>query len=109
MALFALGDPHLSLGADKPMDVFGGAWEGSVEKLSAGFAAVGEEDTVVLCGDISWGMSLEQAKPDFAWLDALPGRRKLLLKGNHDYWWTTAAGSPHASGGPGPSAGPGGP
>ena len=46
---------------------------------------------MVLCGDISWGMSLEQAKDDFAWLDALPGRRKLLLKGNHDYWWTTAA------------------
>ena len=91
MALFALGDPHLSLGANKPMDVFGGTWEGYVEKLSAGFGVVGEEDTVVLCGDISWGMSLEQAKPDFAWLDALPGRRKLLLKGNHDYWWTTAS------------------
>ena len=53
MALFALGDPHLSLGANKPMDVFGGAWEGYVEKLSAGFSVVGEEDTVVLCGDIS--------------------------------------------------------
>lgn len=91
MALFALGDPHLSLGADKPMDVFGGAWEGYMDKLSAGFGVVGQEDTVVLCGDISWGMSLEQAKPDFAWLDALPGRRKLLLKGNHDYWWTTAS------------------
>ena len=73
------------------MDVFGGAWNGYVDKLSAGFQAVGEEDTVVLCGDISWGMSLEQAEPDFAFLDALPGRRKLLLKGNHDYWWTTAA------------------
>ena len=59
MALFALGDPHLSLGANKPMDVFGGTWEGYVEKLSAGFGVVGEEDTVVLCGDISWGMSLE--------------------------------------------------
>ena len=73
------------------MDVFGGAWNGYVDKLSAGFQAVGEEDTVVLCGDISWGMSLEQAEPDFAFLDALPGRRKLLLKGNHDYWWNTAA------------------
>ncbi len=91
MALFALGDPHLSLGADKPMDVFGGVWEGYMDKLSAGFGVVGREDTVVLCGDISWGMSLEQAKPDFAWLNALPGRRKLLLKGNHDYWWTTAS------------------
>ena len=91
MAPSAIGDPHLSLGADKPMDVFGGAWTGYVDKLTAGFQVVGEEDTVVLCGDISWGMSLEQAEKDFAFLDALPGKRKLLLKGNHDYWWTTAA------------------
>ena len=90
MALYVIGDTHLSLGTDKPMDVFGGGWEGYVEKLAAGFARVGGEDTVVLCGDLSWGMSLEQARPDFAFLDALPGR-KLLLKGNHDYWWTTAA------------------
>lgn len=92
MALFAIGDTHLSLGADKPMDVFGGAWTGYVDKLRRNFEeTVGPEDTVVLCGDVSWGMSLEEAKPDFAFLDALPGRRKLLLKGNHDYWWTTAA------------------
>ena len=91
MALYAIGDPHLSLGTDKPMDVFGGVWKGYVDKLLAGFQRVGEEDTVVLCGDLSWGMSLEQAREDFAFLDALPGRRKLLLKGNHDYWWTTAA------------------
>ena len=90
MALFAIGDPHLSLGSNKPMDVFGGAWEGYVDKLTAGFGIVKPEDTVVLCGDLSWGMSLEQAERDFAFLDALPGR-KLLLKGNHDYWWTTAA------------------
>ena len=57
----------------------------------AGFAQVGPEDTVVLCGDLSWGMSLEEAKKDFAFLDVLPGARKLLLKGNHDYWWNTAA------------------
>ena len=91
MALFAIGDPHLSLGSNKPMDVFGGAWSGYVDKLSAGCQAVGNDDTVVLCGDISWGMSLEEARRDFAFLDALPGKRKLLLKGNHDYWWTTAA------------------
>jgi len=90
MALYVIGDTHLSLGADKPMDVFGGSWEGYVEKLTAGFAQVKAEDTVVLCGDLSWGMSLEQAKPDFAFLNALPGE-KLMLKGNHDYWWTTAA------------------
>jgi predicted phosphohydrolase len=62
-----------------------------VEKLKAGFAPIRDEDTVVLCGDLSWGMNLEQAKADFAFLDALPGGRKLLLKGNHDYWWTTAS------------------
>lgn len=91
MALYAIGDTHLSLGSDKPMDVFGGGWTGYVDKLREGFSQVGGEDTVVICGDVSWGMSLEQARADFAFLDALPGRRKLLLKGNHDYWWTTAA------------------
>ena len=91
MALFAIGDTHLSLAADKPMDVFGGSWEGYVDKLREGFRAVAPEDTVVLCGDISWGMTLEEAKADFAFLDGLPGQCKLLLKGNHDYWWNTAA------------------
>lgn len=91
MALYAIRDTHLSLSSNKPMDVFGGGWEGYVDKLQKGFAAVGPEDTVVLCGDLSWGMSLEEAKKDFAFLDALPGARKLLLKGNHDYWWNTAA------------------
>ena len=89
MALFAIGDTHLSLGCAKPMDVFGGAWENYVEKLSAGFAQVKPEDTVVLCGDLSWGMTLEEALLDFAFLDALPGT-KYIVKGNHDYWWTTA-------------------
>ena len=90
MALYAIGDPHLSLGTDKHMDVFGEVWENYVDKLREGFREVGPEDTVVLCGDLSWGMSLEQSERDFAFLDALPGQ-KLLLKGNHDYWWTTAA------------------
>lgn len=90
MALYAIGDTHLSLGGNKPMDVFGGPWENYVDKLTRGFAGVEPEDTVVLCGDLSWGMSLEEAAPDFAFLNALPGK-KLLLKGNHDYWWTTAA------------------
>ena len=71
------------------MDVFGGAWDNYVEKLRQGFSAVEKEDVVVLCGDLSWGMSLEEALPDFAFLDALPGT-KYILKGNHDYWWTTA-------------------
>ena len=60
MALYAIGDLHLSLTADKSMEVFGGSWEGYVDKLQAGFSGVSEEDTVVLCGDLSWGMSLEE-------------------------------------------------
>ena len=90
MALYTIGDTHLSLGADKPMDVFGGAWEGYVEKLAQGLSVLRPEDTLVIAGDISWGMSLEESEADFAWLDALPGR-KILMKGNHDYWWNTAA------------------
>ena len=91
MALYAIGDTHLSLRSDKPMDVFGGGWEGYVDKLREGFAPVEDSDTVVLCGDLSWGMSLEEARDDFAFLNSeLPGE-KWLLKGNHDYWWTTAS------------------
>ncbi|MEM5781453.1 MAG: metallophosphoesterase, partial [Lawsonibacter sp.] len=90
MALYAIGDTHLSIGSDKPMDVFGGGWTGYVDKLRQGFEGIGPEDTVVLCGDLSWGMSLAQAREDFAFLDGLPGK-KLLLKGNHDYWWTTVS------------------
>lgn len=90
MALYAIGDTHLSLSSDKPMDVFGGGWTGYVEKLREGLSVLEPGDTVVLCGDLSWGMSLEEAKRDFAFLSSFPGR-KLLLKGNHDYWWTTAA------------------
>ncbi|MCD8331554.1 MAG: metallophosphoesterase [Oscillospiraceae bacterium] len=90
MALFVLGDTHLSLSGNKSMEVFGGVWEGYVDKLRQGLSALTQEDTLVLCGDLSWGMSLEQAQADLAFLDSFPGR-KLLLKGNHDYWWTTAA------------------
>ena len=90
MSLYAIGDTHLSLGTDKPMDVFGSRWEGYVDKLREGFLDLGPEDVTVLCGDLSWGMSLEQARADFAFLDGLPGE-KIFLKGNHDYWWNTAA------------------
>lgn len=90
MALYAIGDTHLSLGSDKPMDVFGPGWAGYVERLREGFSDVSEEDTVVLCGDLSWAMSLEEGRADFAFLQELPGK-KLLLKGNHDYWWSTVS------------------
>ena len=94
MALYAIGDLHLSLSANKPMDVFGGKWENYVEKLRSGFSTLGPEDVCVLCGDLSWGMSLEDSLADFCFIDELPGR-KILLKGNHDYWWSTATKAQH--------------
>ena len=90
MSLFVIGDTHLALGCQKPMDVFGGRWENYVQKLREGFSIVGPEDVTVLCGDLSWGMSLEEAREDFLFLHRLPGR-KIIVKGNHDYWWTTAS------------------
>lgn len=89
MALYAMGDLHLSLGVEKPMDIFGGAWVGYMEKLKEGLSVIRPEDTTVLMGDLSWAIDLPSAKADFAWIDAIPGR-KILLKGNHDYWWSTA-------------------
>ncbi len=90
MALYAIGDLHLCLGADKPMDVFGGAWVGYLEKLKEGLSVISQDDTTVLLGDLSWALDLEHAREDFAWIDQIPGR-KIILKGNHDYWWSTAA------------------
>ena len=90
MALYAIGDLHLCLGAPKPMDVFGGAWVGYMDKLKQGLFSIKPEDTTVLLGDVSWALGLEQAKDDFAWINEIPGR-KIILKGNHDYWWSTAA------------------
>lgn len=90
MALYAIGDLHLCLGADKPMDVFGGKWVGYMEKLKSGFSRITEQDTTVLLGDLSWALDLEHAAADFAMIAAIPGR-KIILKGNHDFWWSTAA------------------
>lgn len=90
MALYAIGDLHLCLGAPKPMDVFGGAWVGYMEKLKEGLSVIGPEDTTILLGDLSWALDLEGAKEDFAWINRIPGR-KIILKGNHDYWWSTAS------------------
>ena len=90
MAVYTIADLHLSFGTDKPMDVFRG-WENYTERLEANWQKlVEEEDTVVIAGDISWAMSLTETKKDFTFLDKLPGK-KLLVKGNHDYWWTTKA------------------
>lgn len=89
MALYCIGDLHLCLGAPKPMDVFGGAWVGYMDKLKEGLSVIGPEDTTVLCGDLSWALGLEASQADFAWINSIPGR-KIILKGNHDYWWSTA-------------------
>ena len=90
MALYAIGDLHLCLGAPKPMDIFGGAWIGYMDKLKEGMSVITPEDTTVLLGDLSWSLDLENAQADFAWINEIPGR-KIILKGNHDYWWSTAA------------------
>ncbi len=88
MALFVLSDTHLSLSADKSMTVFRG-WDDYVERLEKNWRAlVSPEDTVVIAGDISWAMALEDTLADFKFLQSLPGR-KLIFKGNHDYWWCT--------------------
>lgn len=90
MALYAIGDLHLCLSAPKPMDIFGGNWVGYMDKLKEGLSVIRPEDTTVLLGDLSWALSLEDASADFAFIDQIPGR-KIILKGNHDYWWSTAA------------------
>ncbi|MBE6960054.1 MAG: serine/threonine protein phosphatase [Ruminococcaceae bacterium] len=90
MALYAIGDLHLCLGVEKPMDIFGGAWVGYMDKLKEGLSVITPEDTTVLLGDLSWALGLDSAKADFAWINEIPGR-KIILKGNHDYWWSTAA------------------
>ena len=88
MSLYAIADLHLSLGADKPMDIFGG-WDNYVERLEENWRnTVKNDDTVVIAGDISWAMRLDQTYQDFSFIEALPGR-KIFLKGNHDYWWST--------------------
>ena len=90
MSLFVIGDTHLSLSTDKPMDIFGG-WKNYMQRLEENWRSVVQpQDTVIIPGDVSWGMSLEQAKEDFLFLHRLPGK-KILMKGNHDYWWTTVS------------------
>ena len=85
--VFAISDLHLGTCVDKPMDVFGKKWEGHYEKIVRDWwQKVGEEDVVLLAGDFSWAMTLEEAKEDFLKVAALPGK-KVILKGNHDYWW----------------------
>ena len=87
MKIWAISDLHLSFACNKPMDIFGGAWPNHTEKISEHWRElVAEDDYVLLGGDISWGMKLEEAIPDLEWIDKLPGK-KIMIKGNHEYWW----------------------
>ena len=90
MSLFAIGDLHLSLDGSKSMEVFGGRWTDYQQKIERGFSLLTDEDVCVLCGDLVWGMTMEAALEDFRFISRLPGK-KIILKGNHDYWWSTAA------------------
>ncbi len=88
MSVFAIADLHLSLGTDKPMDIFSG-WTDYVQRLENNWRKlITDKDTVVIAGDISWAMKLEECDKDFAFINSLPGK-KILIKGNHDYWWAT--------------------
>ena len=91
MSIYAIGDLHLSLNKEKPMDIFGGNWKNHEQKIKENWKnTVQDNDLVILPGDFSWEMHLKDMYNDFAYLNDLPGK-KILLKGNHDYWWTTLA------------------
>jgi uncharacterized protein len=88
LAIFALADLHLGFAADKPMDIFGAQWKDHPGKIERNWrAAVGPDDTVLLPGDLSWGMTYDAAEPDLKWIHELPGK-KIVIRGNHDYWWS---------------------
>ena len=88
MSLYVIGDLHLSLGEDKPMDIFRG-WDNYMERLKIGWTeTVSDDDTVVIPGDICWAMKLDGTYADFEFINGLPGT-KIISKGNHDYWWST--------------------
>lgn len=89
MSIYAIGDLHLSFSTDKPMDVFGDGWANYVERIEYYWKqTVTDEDTVLVAGDISWGINSDSAIEDLKFVNSLPGR-KIICKGNHDYWWDT--------------------
>lgn len=91
MALFTIADLHLSCSTNKPMSKFGSRWTNHPDKIKRRWTSIiNENDTVIVPGDISWGMTLDEATEDFRFIDSLPGK-KILGKGNHDYWWTSAS------------------
>ena len=87
MSVFSISDLHLSFKTPKPMDIFGGNWDGYLDKIEKDWCErVGEDDIVLLSGDLSWAMYIEDAMPDIEWVSKMPGY-KIILRGNHDYWW----------------------
>lgn len=90
MSIFVIADLHLdTVTNEKSMEVFGNRWQGYIEKIQKNWkAVVGDNDTVIIPGDISWALTTEESIPDLKWIDALPGK-KIIMKGNHDFWWTT--------------------
>lgn len=87
MSIYAISDLHLSLSGEKPMDIFGDAWRDHAERIAANWdSIVGPDDTVLLPGDHSWALRFDEARPDLDYIAARPGR-KILIRGNHDYWW----------------------
>lgn len=91
MNIYAIADLHLSMSGEKPMDIYGGQWIRHAERVKDCWTAlIREEDTVIIAGDISWALKQEESIPDLVWLSGLPGR-KVLIKGNHDLWWTSVS------------------
>jgi predicted phosphohydrolase len=90
MSIFVIADLHLdTVTNEKSMEVFGNRWQGYIAKIQKNWnAVVTDKDTVIIPGDISWALTTEESIPDLQWIDALPGR-KIIMKGNHDFWWTT--------------------
>lgn len=87
MGLYAISDLHLALSGDKPMDVFGDKWYKHDEKIKNNWLElIGEDDTVLIAGDISWSMRMEEGMKELQWIHELPGK-KYIIRGNHDYWW----------------------
>jgi len=91
MSIFAIADPHLSFSTpDKSMEAFGPLWANYTERMEDAWRKlVGQDDLVLIAGDISWASSLEDALVDLRWIDALPGT-KVMIRGNHDYWWSSS-------------------
>lgn len=90
MKIYAIGDLHLSgKPPSKPMEIFGKHWTDHAAKVAANWhQLIRSDDTVIICGDTSWAMDLQDALTDLNWIAALPGR-KIILRGNHDYWWAS--------------------